>query len=594
MKAVPQGPLDGDAPQTTRTRRIEAVVLSNDDGLIIDLGPVLGDRYRTRPVDNLDELASTPFQGDRLMLLDAVHRTGAAAEAARLASQAPTVPIVVIVTAGTEPKWSTALARGSVVAVVPRERIGDATLQQALAAAESRLRAQDSPTIPLPTMPPEERRPRSRLLAAIAAFAAVLMAAGGWYLLHGRGAAPTPTPSPSSSPSPSPSPTSAPPVAGAATVAAAAGDPAPSRSALELLSAARVAFSGQRQLPRPEAELKGDSALELYVQALGIDPRSEEARDGVQRLFNLARPRIQADIAAGRFDETARLLDLFRASGVDNATVAGFEGELAAARPRWLVAQVQDAIGAGDIPAAEQALAQLATSGADPAVLQPLQEALETRRQDAQLSAMADAVHAAIGAGNLFEPLADNARTQVQTMRQLNRTHPVTLAAQHEYAAALLARAQDAAGAQQFDAAQRYLAAAGDVAAPEDLAAGRRLLQSEIDAAARRAAPAASVPPAPTTVATPAAPAFINARATRPLSVTYPAQALEQKISGYVVVEFMLRADGRAYDARVVESEPAGVFDRPALAGVANGRFDTSALGPDRKPQRARLRVSFR
>ncbi len=383
-------------------------------------------------------------------------------------------------------------------------------------------------------------------------------------------------------------------MAGAATVAAAAGDPAPSRSALELLSAARVAFSGQRQLPRPEAELKGDSALELYVQALGIDPRSEEARDGVQRLFNLARPRIQADIAAGRFDETARLLDLFRASGVDNATVAGFEGELAAARPRWLVAQVQDAIGAGDIPAAEQALAQLATSGADPAVLQPLQEALETRRQDAQLSAMADAVHAAIGAGNLFEPLADNARTQVQTMRQLNRTHPVTLAAQHEYAAALLARAQDAAGAQQFDAAQRYLAAAGDVAAPEDLAAGRRLLQSEIDAAARRAAPAASVPPAPTTAVAPATPTFINARATRPLSVTYPAQALEQKISGYVVVEFMLRADGRAYDARVVESEPAGVFDRQALAGVANGRFDTSALGPDRKPQRARLRVSFR
>jgi TonB family protein len=592
MKAVPQGPLDGDAPQTTRTRRIEAVVLSNDDGLIIDLGPVLGDRYRTRPVDNLDELASTPFQGERLMLLDAVHRPGAAAEAARLASQAPTVPIVVIVTAGTEPKWSTALARGSVVAVVPRERIGDTTLQQALATAESRLRTQDSPTIPLPTMRPEDRRPRSRLLATVAALAAVLMAAGAWYLRPGRGAAPTPAPSPS--PSPSPSPTPAPPVTGAVTGAAAAGDPAPTRSALELLSAARVAFSGQRQLPRPEAELKGDSALELYVQALGINPRSEEARDGVQRLFNLARPRIQADIAAGRFDETARLLDLFRASGVDNATVAGFEGELAAARPRWLVAQVQDAIGAGDIPAAEQALAQLATSGADPAVLQPLQEALETRRQDAQLSAMADAVHAAIGAGNLFEPLADNARTQVQTMRQLNRTHPVTLAAQHEYAAALLARAQDAAGAQQFDAAQRYLAAAGDVAAPEDLAAGRRLLQSEIDAAARRAAPAASVPPAPTTAVAPAAPAFINARATRPLSVTYPAQALEPKISGYVVVEFMLRADGRAYDARVVESEPAGVFDRPALAGVANGRFDTSALGPNRKPQRARLRVSFR
>jgi TonB family protein len=580
MKAVPQGPLDGDSPQTARTRRIEAVVLSNDDGLIIDLGPVLGDRYRTRPVDSLDELASAPFRGERLVLLDAVHRPGAAAEAARLAAHAPTVPIVVILTAGTEPKWSTALARGSVVALVPRERIGDATLQQALAAAETRLHAQGSPTIPLPTLRPAERRPRPRLLAATAVLAAIVLAAGAWYLLYSRGTAPAPTP--------------APPLAGAATDLTAADDPAPARSALELLSAARIAFRGQRQLPRPDAELKGDSALELYVQALGVDPSSEEARDGVQRLLNLARPRIQADTAAGRFEETARLLDLFRASGVDNAAVAGFDGELAAARPRWLVAQVQDAIGAGDMPAAEQALAQLATSGADPTVLQPLQQALETRRQDVQLAAMADAVHAAIGAGNLFEPLADNARTQVQTMRQLNRTHATTLATQHEYAAALLARAEDAARAQQFDAAQRYLAAAGDVAAPEDLAAGRRQLQSEIDAAAQRAAPAASVPPAPTTAAAPAAPAFINARATRPLAVTYPAQIREQKITGHVVVEFMLRADGRAYDARVVESEPAGVFDRPALAGVANGRFDTSALGPDRKPQRARLRVSFK
>ena len=56
----------------------------------------------------------------------------------------------------------------------------------------------------------------------------------------------------------------------------------------------------------------------------------------------------------------------------------------------------------------------------------------------------------------------------------------------------------------------------------------------------------------------------------------------------------MLRADGRAYDAKVVESQPAGVFDRSALAGVAGGRFDTSGLGPDRKPQRARIRLSFK
>ncbi|MCC7463682.1 MAG: energy transducer TonB [Gammaproteobacteria bacterium] len=578
MKAVPQGPLGGGAPNTARTRRIEAVVLSSDDGLIIDLGPVLGERYRTRPVDSLDEFAAAPPGVERLVLLDAVHRSSASTEAVRLASLSPTTPIVVIVAAGAEPQWSAALARGDVVAVVRREDIGDARLQQALAQAEARLQTQGQPTIPLRTLRPARARSRPAGLV-VAAIALIVLAAGIGLLLRNRAAAPTPSPDAAG---------------GDAADTASATTPASTRPALELLSAARIAFRGQHQLPRLDGELKGDSALELYVQALAVEPNNEEAHDGVRRLLNLARPRIQADIAAGRFPETLRLLDLFRSAGVDTAAVALFDGELAAARPRWLAVQVQNAITAGDLPAAEQGLAQLATSGADTALLQTLQQALETRRQDVRLTEMAGAVHAAIGAGNLLEPLADNARTRVQTMWQLNRTHPVTAAAQQEYATALLARSQEAAHSQQFDAAQRYLTAAGDVATPEDLAVGRRLLQSEIDAAAQRTPPAGSTPAAaPTAAATTAAPALINARAIRPLSLTYPAQARAQKITGYVVVEFTLRADGRAYDARVAESEPPGVFDQPALASVADGRFDTSALDPSGEPRRARLRVSF-
>jgi protein TonB len=583
MKAVPQGPLDGHAPQAARTRRIEAVVLSSDDGLIIDLGPVLSERYRTRPVDSLDELLATRLDGERLVLLDAVHRPDAAADAARLETQAPGAPIIVIAATSSTAQWSTALSRGSVVAVVARELVGDAAMQRALAAAESRLRAQGSSAPPAPAerATPAGRRPW--LLLAAILLAVLLLAAGAWYLLHGRGTEANPAQA-AGSPAPS--------AAGTAAASAAAAGGAEQRSALELLSAARIAFASQRQLPRADGELKGDSALELYVHALGVDARSEEARDGVHRLFGVARPRIQAAIAAGHFDEAARLLDLFRTAGAEREAVTAFDGELAAARPRWMVTAVQAAIAAGDIPAAEQALAQLTTSGAEAATLQPLQQALEARRQDLQLTAMADAVHAAIAAGNLFEPLADNARTRVQAMRQIDRTHAATLAAQHEYASALLTRAQDAARAQQFDAAQRYLAAAGDVAAAEELAAGRRQLQSEIDAAAQRAAPAVSAPPP---AAPPAATAtIINAHATRPLSVVYPPQALQQKITGYVVVEFMLHADGRAREAHVVESDPAGVFDKSALAGVASGRFDTGARGADRQPQRARLRLSFK
>jgi TonB family protein len=579
MKAVPQGPVDGKAPQTARTRRIEAVVLSSDDGLIIDLGPVLGDRYRTRPVDSIDELAGNPPETQWLVLLDAAHRPNALEEAGQLGTRWPTAPIIVIIAAGAENRWLTALSHGGVTAVVARERIGEQPMQRALEAAERRLLTQDSPTVPLHTVSASGARPRL-LLPAAGALAALLAAAAAWYLWHARGSTPSaPVRAMAVGVKPAPRPAAGPTAA-------------PARPALELLSAARIAFASQRQLPRAEGELKGDSALELYVQALSVDPRNEEARDGVRRLFSLARPRIQAALAAGRFDDATRLIELLRASGLEQDAASGFDAELAAARPRWYATQVQEALAAGNVPAAEQALAQLATFGADPAVMQPLQEALAARRQDLQLADMANAVHSAIAAGNLLEPLADNARTRVQAMRQISRSNAATLAAQHEYAAALLARVQDSAHAQQFDTAQRYLTAADDVAAPEELAAARQQLQSEVDAAARRAAAAAAAPPGNASKA--AAPVIINAHPSRPLSASYPATALEQKITGYVVVEFTLRADGRAADPSVVESHPAGVFDAAALAGVAGGRFDTSALGADHKPQRARIRVSFK
>ncbi len=588
MKPVPQGPLDGNAPQAARTRRIEAVVLSGDDDLIIDLGPVLGDRYRTRPLDSADDLAANPLSGDSLIILDGVRRPDARAVAARLESQSPTAPIIAVVGHGEEAQWATALARGSVIAVVPRDGIGGPALRRALEAAETRLQTQAAPTITLPAVPGAGGRRLPVAALAVGLLVALAAAGGAWYFLRDRAPRAVTVTAPHGT-------TAGTPAAGDA-AAAASGAGQPAQSALELLSAARIAFAGQRQLPRPDAEFKGDSALELYVQALAIEPRNEEARDGVRRLFNVARTRIQSDLASGRFDETARLLGLFHAAGMEAEATAGIEAEIAAAKPRWLAAQVQATIATGDIPAAEQALAQLATTGADPAVLQDLQKNLDARRQDVQLADMATAVRAAIAAGNLFEPLADNARTRVQAMRQINRTHAATLAAQKEYAAALFARAQDASRAQQFDVAQRYLAAASDVAAAGELADARHQLQSDMDLAAQRASAAAAAASQATAGGANAAatPAIINAHATRPLSAAYPPQALADKVTGHVIIEFTLKADGRATDITVVESQPAGVFDKSAIDGVARGRFDTSPLGPGRKPQRARIRMTFK
>ncbi|WP_444893987.1 energy transducer TonB [Microbulbifer sp. TRSA001] len=54
----------------------------------------------------------------------------------------------------------------------------------------------------------------------------------------------------------------------------------------------------------------------------------------------------------------------------------------------------------------------------------------------------------------------------------------------------------------------------------------------------------------------------------------YPLQAVEEKIEGFVVVEFNVDVDGQVTDPKVVNSNPAGVFDESALAAVMHTRYE--------------------
>ena len=54
---------------------------------------------------------------------------------------------------------------------------------------------------------------------------------------------------------------------------------------------------------------------------------------------------------------------------------------------------------------------------------------------------------------------------------------------------------------------------------------------------------------------------------------TYPPQAREAGVEGYVVVRYDVDAEGRVINARVVEATPRGVFEEAALAAVTRWRF---------------------
>ncbi|MGH8253781.1 MAG: energy transducer TonB [Steroidobacteraceae bacterium] len=593
----------GNAPnRAAANRRPVLFLLSSDDGLLIELGPLLGDRYRTRPIDSAEQLEA-PADVAWALLIDATTRKDARAQAARFEQQFPLAPVLVICADGSAADWNAARSRGMVSAVVERGSIQSGAFSEALAAMDRQLTSDAfSTTMPGTTQRGAAASGGGAKRWAVLTAALLSAAAAAWFIVqHYSGAtqhAANNVVAPASNPNAAPAalnkanaqPASAPAVAPAAA--------APKRTLFELLSDARVAFrEGKALLPRNDEAARGDSALELYTQALALDPQNEEARDGLHRLFAVARTRIQSDLSAGKLDEAGHLLAAFRNAGISPEELAAQESAIAAARPRWLVAQTHAAIASGDTATATHLMSQLAAGNSDRSVLADLHRQLEAATTHRSLAEMGARVRASIASGALLNPEPDSAQSRLQAMQQADRTDPLTLSAQRELQAALLARVRNASRAGQFEQAQQLLASAADFGNSSELGASRKQLQEDMQAAQGRAAAAATAArqaqqqPAATDTATAE---FIRAKPLKPMSTSYPQQAYDAHIHGYVIVEFMLSPKGKAIDPHVVEADPPKTFDAAALEAVRSGRYDTSALADASTAQRARIRISFK
>ena len=596
---------------TAAGRRKDLYLLSGDDGLLLELGPLLGDRYRSRPIDAADQIEGASL-APWLLIIDATARHDARAQAARIEQQHPLAPLLVICADGKAIDWASPLSRGMVSAVVERGMLA-AQLPEALMAIELRMEAAATAITSnafRDLAGPDH--PAGRRLGLWAAAALLLAAGASWYFLGGQApaarptrhaapavAAPTTIPGGSvdtRAPAPSAPAGAAQLPAGATPAITAAPTPAPHRTVLELLSDARVAFRDERTLlPGMDGAAHGDSALELYGAVLAQDPQNEEAHEGMQRLLSVAKSRIQSDLAAGRPDDATRMVAAFRDAGIAPESMSKLQADVGAARQRALPVQARSAIAKGDVDAATQLITQYAAAGGDRATLADLRHTLESYNATAQLNALAARARTAISGGALFQPAGENAHDLAQDMVQLNRTSPVTVSVQHELQLALLARAQSAGHAAQFELAQQLLGAAADYGSTNELASARRQLQSDMDATRERAAAAAAAAAAAPVAATgPAAqPEFLSAKPLKPLSAAYPPQALEAGKAGYVIVEFMLDSRGRASKPKVIEASPPGIFDAAAMAAVTGGRYDASALGGE-TARRSRVRISFK
>ncbi|HSQ69421.1 MAG TPA: energy transducer TonB, partial [Steroidobacteraceae bacterium] len=73
----------------------------------------------------------------------------------------------------------------------------------------------------------------------------------------------------------------------------------------------------------------------------------------------------------------------------------------------------------------------------------------------------------------------------------------------------------------------------------------------------------------------------------------YPPQALRGGVEGWVKLEFTVTETGAVGDVLVLDSQPAGVFERAAIDAVASWRFRPRSVNGGTVQQRSAVTIRF-
>lgn len=248
-------------------------------------------------------------------------------------------------------------------------------------------------------------------------------------------------------------------------------------------------------------------------------------------------------------------------------------------------------------PDVDRWLAEAKSAGVSAAELNSFQRDMTAAKQKAaaaETDRLATLARDRIRDGKLTEPANDSAAYYLTSLQTADANHSYFATGSRDLVAKLLERANTAARdgkspEADLTQARRWGADANSIAAIQQAAAARNR------AAPTRAATGAQNSPAATAAnaagsanADPAS----RLKRTRKVDPEYPERALTQKITGSVTLEFTVNAKGEPEDVHVVSAEPAGTFDRAAIAAVRRWRYEPLVI--DGAPQEVTTRTTVR
>jgi TonB family protein len=219
--------------------------------------------------------------------------------------------------------------------------------------------------------------------------------------------------------------------------------------------------------------------------------------------------------------------------------------------------------------------------GMKPAEFTAFQRELASSRQKANLAEserLMQLVHDRLGSGALTDPAQDSAAYYLTQLQTNSPNDPALAQGSRDLAGKLLARAR--------------LAVSAGKPADADLAAARHwgADAASVNAVQQLQSQSAAQAPAINTAALAA-----KLKQTRAISPEYPANALNHRISGSVLLTYTVDTSGTTRDVHVIEATPPGVFDDAAVSAVRRWRYAPVVVNgtPLEVPVRTRVRFEL-
>jgi TonB family protein len=281
-------------------------------------------------------------------------------------------------------------------------------------------------------------------------------------------------------------------------------------------------------------EPRNDSAAYYLAQArtAGATPAALQAQS--QEIFKRLSQMVHTDIDQRHFTDADRMLTDMHAAGFPPAATAGLQHDLSTARA--------------------------AQAAAVPEQPQPL-----------------DLAQSRLAQGKVTEPDNDSALYYLNQLRAADPKNSALPRVSSAIQAQILLQARAALDANQPDKADTLLQAAGGLGASADLSALNDRLAKMKQASA-------------------GPPSVVEATLTRTKQpeLDYPTGALRKNIEGWVELSYVVTTDGKVTNVKVLDSNPAEVFDAAAAKAVSHMRYKPALQAGKPIAVSTKIRIAFR